>query len=374
MRILILNWRDTRNPLSGGAELVTLEHAKAWVAAGHSVTWLSSKFHGALSREILDGITIVRHGSDKTIRLIAPLYYLLLKSRFEVVVDEIHGLPFFTPLYVHIPKLAFIHEIADDIWDYMYPFPLNKFGKLLERLSFRIYRNVRFWTDSNSTIDELVNYGIARSNCVAISCPIIPTDYVSLIQKYAKDVVPTYIFVSRLVRMKGIEEILKAFSFILKEQEDAQLWIVGGGDVSYVERLHKMLEEYGIEAHVKFLGKVNNVKKFMLMQKSHILLHASVKEGWGLVVLESASVGTPSVVYNIPGLRDVVKNGKTGIVVSVNSPQELAREALMLYMDKRKYKLFQKNGKKWVQSLRWEDVTKQSLSLLQEVVDFHRKI
>src|SRR5437879_3318402 len=42
MNILILNWRDSKNPLAGGAEIVTLEHAKAWVRAGHHVTWFTS--------------------------------------------------------------------------------------------------------------------------------------------------------------------------------------------------------------------------------------------------------------------------------------------------------------------------------------------
>ncbi len=43
MRILILNWRDSKNPKSGGAEIVTLEHAKGWVINGHEVTWFIAK-------------------------------------------------------------------------------------------------------------------------------------------------------------------------------------------------------------------------------------------------------------------------------------------------------------------------------------------
>ena len=54
----------------------------------------------------------------------------------HIVIDEIHGLPFFTTLYVKKPKIAFIHEVANEIWDYMYPFPINILGKFIEPLYF----------------------------------------------------------------------------------------------------------------------------------------------------------------------------------------------------------------------------------------------
>ena len=100
------------------------------------------------------------------------------------------------------------------------------------------------------------------------------------------------------------------------------------------------------------------------MQKAHVLLHASVKEGWGLVVLEAASQGTPAVVYDTHGLSEVVKHGKTGIVISDNCPETLARESVWLYKHPKQYREYQKNGMTWVKSLRWDVVTKKSLSLL----------
>jgi glycosyltransferase involved in cell wall biosynthesis len=185
---------------------------------------------------------------------------------------------------------------------------------------------------------------------------------------YKKEKRPTYIFVSRVVRMKGIEEVVKAFSFIVKEQSNAQLWIVGDGEKTYVEELKSMMKEYGIYDNVTFFGAVSEQKKYECMSKAHLLLHASVKEGWGLVVLEAASVLTPGIVYNVAGLKDVVKNGSTGVVIQNNSPHEMAREAIRLYSDTIRYQLYQKNGLIWVESLKWEDVIQQSLALLQKAI------
>lgn len=365
MKILILNWRDPKNPKSGGAEIVTLEHAKAWVKNGHTVTWFTSKFKGAKKEEKISGVNIVRRGNFITVYFLAPFYYLFSKNIFDLVIDEIHGLPFFTPLYVKIPKIAFIHEVADEIWDYMFPFPLNKIGKLIEPLYFKLYRNVKFWTDADSTIDDLVNKGIKRKNCVAINCPVSNKPLKTL---HKKEEVPTFIFVSRVVKMKGIEEVIRAFFYILQELKDARLWIVGDGDKKYVEELKETMRSYSISTKVKFFGRVSEEEKLELMKKAHLLLHASVKEGWGLVVIEAASQGTPSVVYNVSGLKDSVKNGKTGIVLEENTSKEMAREAVSLIKNKKRYQSFQKNGLEWVGSLTWERATRQSEALLNQVL------
>ncbi|MCX6704739.1 MAG: glycosyltransferase, partial [Candidatus Woesebacteria bacterium] len=129
-----------------------------------------------------------------------------------------------------------------------------------------------------------------------------------------------------------------------------------------------MLKEYGVTKQVTFFGVVSEETKYRLMAKAHIFLHASVKEGWGLVVLEAALAGTPAVVYNVNGLKDVVKNGKTGIVCKENSPRQMAREAMMLYKNKTLYRTFQENGYTWAKSFHWSDVSKQSLELLQQAI------
>lgn len=366
MNILILNWRDIKNPKSGGAEMITLEHAKSWVKKGNSVIWFTSTFKNSKEREKIQGVNIVRYGNFITVCLLAPFFYLFSKNKFDLVIDEIHGLPFFTPLYVKKPKIAFIHEVADEIWDYMFPFPINKLGKFIEPLYFKLYKNTKFWTDADSTIDDLVRKGIKRENCIAINCPILNESLTSL---PSKEKIPTFIFVSRIVKMKGIEEVIRAFFYILRDIKDANLWIVGDGDRSYIDELKKTMKSYSISTKVKFFGRETDAKKLELMRKASLLLHASIKEGWGLVIIEAASQGTPSVVYNVAGLRDSVKNGVTGIVLEENNAKEMASKAISLLKNKKRYESFQKKGILWTKSLTWEKATNQSLKLLENVTN-----
>src|SRR3989304_3882582 len=128
------------------------------------------------------------------------------------------------------------------------------------------------------------------------------------------------------------------------------------------------MKSFSISPKVRFLGKVSEKKKIELLRKAHILLHASIKEGWGLVVIEAASQATPAVVYNVAGLRDSVKNGKTGIVIKENTGREMAREALDLLKNKKRYQAFQKNALDWAKSLTWDKATKDSLKLIESVV------
>ncbi|OGH06541.1 MAG: hypothetical protein A2W22_05260 [Candidatus Levybacteria bacterium RBG_16_35_11] len=370
MNILMLNWRDPKNPKSGGAEYVTSEHCKAWVKAGHKVTWFTSKYSGGKDIETVDGIKFIRRGNSNTVYLLAPLYYLFSKEKFDLVIDQIHGLPFFTPLYVRKPKIAFIHEVASEIWDYMFPFPINKIGKSIEPFYFKLYKDIKFWTDSDSTIDDLEKQGIARNYITSINCPISNKTLEIFPKKEEKF---TLIFVSRVVKMKGIEEVIRAFFYILRIHKNSQLWIVGDGEKNYVEELKDTMKSFSISPKVRFLGKVSEKKKIELLRKAHILLHASVKEGWGLVVIEAASQATPSVVYNVSGLKDSVKNGKTGMVLRENSAKEMANAALELFLNKKRYKEFQNNCLKWADSLTWEKATKQSLDLINNVCKKYAK-
>src|SRR3972149_10716692 len=110
MNILLLNWRDVRHPKSGGAEQVSMEHAKRWVLQGHRVTWLTAMYDGAKKDEEFEGVRILRRLGSLTIYLYVPWYLLVNGNNYDVIVDEVHGFPFFTPLFTRTPAVVLIHE------------------------------------------------------------------------------------------------------------------------------------------------------------------------------------------------------------------------------------------------------------------------
>jgi glycosyltransferase involved in cell wall biosynthesis len=105
------------------------------------------------------------------------------------------------------------------------------------------------------------------------------------------------------------------------------MWIIGEG------YLRKELEKSKI-MNLTFFGRVTEEVKYDLIRKAHLVLVPAVREGWGLVVTECNAMGVPAVSYNIPGLRDSVMDGKTGILVKKNTPESLAEAAISLLKDK----------------------------------------
>ncbi len=364
--ILILNWRCPKNPERGGAEKVTLIHAKAWVKGGYDVYWLSAKFHGGTKEEIVEGIKVYRYGSLLTIYLLAPIiYWFKLGGNFDLVIDQIHGLPFLTPLWAFkSKKLAFIHEVAQEIWDQMLPFPFNVLGKLYEKIYFRLfYKRTEFLTVSKSTSSDLEKLGIPKKNIKVISNGV---DLVPINKIPKKERILTLIFVSRLVKMKGIEDAIKVFTEVHKANPNSRFWIVGSGQKTYENYLKDLTLNLEVEKVATFFGFVTEAKKVELLQKSHLLIHTSVREGFGLVVLEANSQGTPAIVYNSPGLKDLVKNGVNGLRVEKGNILAMAEKITHLSDDPKKYSNLVKSSINESKKYNWDLMTKRSLKYLKK--------
>ena len=163
MRILILNWRDIKNPGAGGAEILTHEMAKKWVAWGHEVTQISAKYKNAKDEENIAGIRIIRIGSWWSVHFLTFIYYLNnLRNKTDVIIDEVHGLPFFVALYEPHKTTLFACEVADRLFFNFFPTPLAHLGLILERIYFKLYKNIPALAISPSTKEDLISRGFKK--------------------------------------------------------------------------------------------------------------------------------------------------------------------------------------------------------------------
>lgn len=365
MNILILNWRDIKHPLAGGAEISTHEHAKGWVRNGHRVTIFSSYFRNAQFREELDGVSVIRRGSHYTVHLYALLYYVTnARHTVDLVVDEFHFIPFFTPLYVRGKLLAFIHETAEEVWFKNTPWPISLAGFLVEPIFFTFYQNTRFMTVSKSTKDDVIKFGIKESRIT-----IVPNGISTISTNEVKSKNLTVMYLGRISYDKGIADALDAFSYIYHELPEASFWIVGKEEAAeYVERLKRRVRERHMEQAVRFYGFVTEKRKYEMLRKARVLLHPSVKEGWGLTVIEAASQGTPTVAYKTAGLSDSIVDGKTGILVDERNPKRLGQAVLTLHADRLLYERMSNAAKKWSRKFNWEKSVAKSVSLIESLV------
>lgn len=375
MNILVFSWRDPKHPLAGGAEQVMHEHMKGWIGAGHNVTLFSSRMKSLPKHEMLDGVEIIRGGYQYWgVQFAGFFYYLKNENDYDLVVDQFHGIPFFTPLYCRKPKLAVIQEVARIVWlRNPLPFPINYLigiiGYLGEPFVFWIYKRTPFMTGSKSAKSELVKMGISGKNITVVPHGVLVEK--SKV-KYQKSKVKTITYLGILSKDKGIEDAVRVFK-LLDEKGSYQFWVIGKPETkSYEKKVKNLVKRLGLEKKVKFWGFVSQEMKFELLAKSHVLVNPSIHEGWGLINIESNSVGTPVVSYNSPGLIDSVKNGVSGLICRNNSPEEMAKEVFNLLTNRRLYKRLQEGAISWSEIFNWELSVKQGLTLISNVVRFKK--
>ena len=212
-------------------------------------------------------------------------------------------------------------------------------------------------TVSPSTKSDLKQFGINNVTIVPNG-----TDSPPKLSNFPKEKVFTAIYLSTLTKDKGVEDAIKAFNLINQSLPDSRFWIVGKGEPAYVEYLHSLLPQ------ATFFDYVSEQTKFELLSKAHILIFPSVHEGWGLVILEAASVGTPTIAYRVSGVKDAVVNGKTGLLSSQINPESLANLAIQLRANPALYKKMQNECKVWSQKFRWDKSQKLSLKLIESLV------
>lgn len=362
MKILIYNWRDIKNPKAGGAEVLTHELAKGWVSAGHEVTYFSSSFKGAKEKEVIDGISIIRAGNAISVYWQAYIHYKNeFKGKFDLIIDEINTMPFFTCLYTKEKIVVHINQLAKEVWFYESVFPVSLIGYLLEPLFLKLYKKEDVITISQSTKTDLIDLGFKKDKINIIPMGI---EFEPLKELPTKEDSPTLIYVGRLKKSKRVHHIIEAYKEAKAKVAGLRLWIVGNGDVSYKERLYKQAE--GEEA-IDFFHNIDNKEKLKRMSLAHLIVVTSAREGWGLIVTEANAMGTPALTYDVPGLRDSNKNKKTGIVPLENNPRCLSHEIIRFLNDERLMQQLSKKALKDSKEYSWKRTVDESLDIIEKI-------
>jgi len=139
------------------------------------------------------------------------------------------------------------------------------------------------------------------------------------------------LFVGRIVPLKGIEELLRAMTY-LEDRQRLRLVMVGGDEHCHdeVERLKTLSRSLQIRDSVTFHGLVEQEKLPYFYSAADLCVFPSYYESFGLVALESLACGTPVVTTNVGGVEGVIRQGETGYVVPDNAPHRLAEKIALL--------------------------------------------
>lgn len=148
-------------------------------------------------------------------------------------------------------------------------------------------------------------------------------------------------FLGRIVQQKGIHFLVKALGLLINKK-GLNCELIIGGNGRYLKALKNLIKIYGLNDKVKFLDYIDNKEEFF--NNIDIFCLPSLKEAFGLVIIESMARGVPVVASNIPGIDEIVIHEMNGLLFTPGDYHDLANKIEMLITNKNKRNLFRYNA------------------------------
>lgn len=298
MRILFVSWRDLAHGNAGGSEVVVDRLACGLQSRGHEVALLCG---GPIGPRPYD---VVENGSTYTQYATAPIHYLRQFRDADLVVDVVNGMPFFSPLWRRKPRLCLVHHVHGDQWQQYFPAPVAKVGELVEQQVLpRLYRHTDFLSISSSTKEALQGLGVPGDRIHLMYNGLALEDVDT-----RRSETPMFLALGRLAPNKRLDLLIQLWEKV-RPVTGGRLVIAGDGPEQ-----SRLAELAAGDDSIELLGKVSEHRKAELLSEAWVLVHTALHEGWGLVIMEAAASGTPSVAFDVPGVRDAVVDGVTGVL------------------------------------------------------------
>lgn len=352
-RFVAVNWRDLRNPDAGGAEVHLHEILKRLAAEGHEVTYFASGFEGGATEETYDGIRVLRAGRwfDANYAVPRRVRAFLREHPCDLVIDDINKIPFFLPLVSRARVVAVVpHLFGATVFRETNPL-FASYVYLWEKLIPAVYRRCRFVVISASTKADLISRGIGADRIDVVLCGLDHGAY-RVVGGVERERVPTLVHFGRMRKYKSIDVVIRAFARVREALPSARLLVVGDGPER--ENLIRFARGLGLGESVEFPGAVSTADLVGILNRAHLFLNASPKEGWGLTVIEANACGLPVVASRRPGLQDSVKDGETGYLVEYGDVEAFARRSVELLTEPATWRRMSEAGLAWARSLTWD--------------------
>ena len=228
LRVLILNERDPRHPSAGGAEIHVAESLGRLSREGYEITLAASSFPGCKPVERVDGLNVWRLGR-------IPFYYPRVawtcaretrRGNFDVVVECLNKLPFYSPVYSAVPVLSVCHHLFGEVAFQQVAWPIAATVWSAERLIPTLYRRSSFVAISESTRQDLIARGIPGERVRVIHCGI---ERPRLRADVDKPRAPKVVYLGRVEPYKNVDVMLRAMASLGDRFPSAEILVIGRG-------------------------------------------------------------------------------------------------------------------------------------------------
>ncbi|MFJ5307572.1 glycosyltransferase family 4 protein [Streptomyces sp. NPDC088350] len=350
-RIVFLAHRDLDNPSAGGSELLVDRLADGLTRLGHQVTLLCGG--PAAYRDY----RVVSAGGAYGHYLRARTAFTRQVGDCDLLVEVCNGMPYFAPVWHHGPTLCLVNHVHTDLWKMRFGGPMAPAARIGRRLEHWALTGAQHHgllvAVSPSTAHALRGIGVERDRIRVVHNGVEEPG-----PRAERSPEPLFVAVGRLVEYKRIDLLLRLWERV-RPVVGGRLVIVGDGpERASLERL--------AGPGVEFTGHVSESRKHELLCAAWLLLHPSALEGWGLVVTEAAARETPAIAFDVPGLRDSVVDGETGVLARGES--SFAAAWCTLALSGRRREVMGKAARDRAGRYRWDRTVRQFRLVASEAV------
>jgi len=354
-------------PHLGGVESHVLELSKHLIDLGHEVFVVTTKLEGTESEDVVEGVPVKRV-EPLTIFLSTPI----VPGVRDILSEEDYDL-----LHSHSPPplMSFFGVRSSKKKDR--PFVLtyhcdleipHSFGPLVVNLYERTFGTYTV-NKADKIITTTTSYGATSKAVWHREADIIPNavdekrfhpsnDGSQVREKLGLEDEKLITYVGRIVYHKGLEYFVRAAKYL--RDENVKFLLVGTGD--FRSELENIIKNEGIEDKVMFAGRVPNeeLPNYYAATDIFVLPSVSRLEAFGIVALEAMASCVPVIVSDIPGVRDVIVEGKHGLLTEPMNSEDLAGKIRTLIKNPDMAERMGRNGRKRVEGrFTWSKVAKE---------------
>ncbi|MEU3465727.1 glycosyltransferase family 4 protein [Streptomyces sp. NPDC006733] len=347
--------RDLASPQAGGSELLVDRLAHGLTERGHRATLLCGGPVGA-GRPY----RVIRNGGAYSQFLAAPLTVRRRLRDCDLLVEVCNGLPYLVPLWLRgTPSVCLVNHVHSELWRIRYRRPIATAGRYAETVLMpHAHRDNLFVAVSPSTAAALEDIGVGRERIRVITNGVEDADAIT-----PESPEPLFLALGRLADYKRIDLLLRLWERV-RPVTGGTLVIAGDGpERSRLEQL--------AGADVLFTGRISEPEKQHLLGAAWLLLHPAQVEGWGLVITEAAVRRTPAVGFDVPGLRDSVAHGRTGLLTGTESGFASAWASLAL--DPRRRAAMGDAARRRALDLQWTETVDRFAGVVDEALERGRR-
>lgn len=210
---------------------------------------------------------------------------------------------------------------------------------------------------------------IPKAKCI-LPDPILSDAYFAITELNASSL-KIILFIGRLVEVKNVELLLRAYRIVLNYNANfrlnTELWIIGDGHLR--SKLVKLAREMQLDSQVKLLGQISPTEVATYLAKAWALVMPSLSEAFGNAVLEAMAAGRPVIGSNVGGIPSLVEDGVTGFLFDPYNAEELADKLIIILKNDSLAIEMGRRGRERAQRFRKDLVLRMWLALFEDIAN-----